>query len=177
MATWPLLFAIILAAVPSEIRQKHRLILNVGAILCLLSAVLITVLQVRPVLNKFNDGYRAAMLEGANTLRTNCKPGDTALVVNDIGVIAREGIGPCRLLDGGALATLSLRGLNLEQMIAKTQPTFVVQSIGTAPAEWTSRVPGLTSMKAIEYPDHSIAGAGQNKYLNIYSYERRANGN
>jgi hypothetical protein len=127
------------------------------------------------------------MTEGAAYLRANCRPGDVALIFVDIGVMARDGIGDCALVDGGALATPSLRGMTLAAEMAKVHPTFVVQSIGYRRDELSAQFPNLKLRMSKSYTDHGVSKADatvcswvrqpqdcnnmQNDYVNIYAVE------
>lgn len=82
--------------------------------------------------------------------------------------MARDGIGDCTLVDGGALATPDLRGMTLAEMLSRVEPTYLVQSIGHSRNEFASDFPQLTLQMWESYTDHGIAKAGQKEYLNIY---------
>ena len=161
MATWPIAFGLLVGSIPARELRKYRLALISGLVGCLAIGLAINVLVIRPALTAFNDGYRSAMTEGAAYLRANCRPGDVALIVIDIGIMAKDGIGECALVDGGALATPSLRGLTLAQKMAKVHPTFVVQSIGHRADELSAEFPKLKLKLRMSksYIDHGAAGA------------------
>jgi hypothetical protein len=187
MATWPIAFGLLAGSIPRRELRKYRLALISGLVGCLAIGLAINVLLIRPVLIAFNDGYRSAMTEGAAYLRANCRPGDVALIFVDIGVMARDGIGDCALVDGGALATPSLRGMTLAAEMAKVHPTFVVQSIGYRRDELSAQFPNLKLRMSKSYTDHGVSKADatvcswvrqpqdcnnmQNDYVNIYAVE------
>ena len=108
------------------------------------------------------------MTQGAEYLRDNCKPGDVALIWEDIGIMARDGIGDCHLEDGGALATPQLRGMTLEGMLAHLKPTYLVQTIGHSRSELTADYPQFELEMSEGYTDPALAGSGELDYLNIY---------
>lgn len=165
MATWPIALGLIIAAVPAT----HARVFAAASALCVVAAIGVNATQIAPTLQNFNGGYRAAMAGGAEYLRSVCRPGDVALVYVDIGILARDGIGSCRLADGGALASPELRGLTLVQQIEVVRPDFVVQSIGHAPNELAAKFPQLQLLRTTEYVEHGISKAGAKDYLNIYA--------
>jgi hypothetical protein len=187
MATWPIAFGLVVGSMPAHGLRKYRLALMSGLVGCLAIALAINVLVIRPVLTAFNDGYRSAMTEGAAYLRANCRPGDVALIVADIGIMAKDGIGACQLMDGGALATPSLRGMTLAEEVAKVHATFVVQTIGLRRDELSAQYPELKLRMSKSYTNHGVSRADatvcgwvrqpqdcnntQDDYVNIYAVE------
>jgi hypothetical protein len=171
MATWPIAFGLLVASIPAHDLRRYRLTLISGLVGCLAIGLAINILQIRPVLTAFNDGYRSAMTEGAAFLRASCKPGDVALLVGGLGIMAMDGIGDCALVDGGALATPSLRGMTLAPEMAKVHPTFLVQSSGHHRGEFSAQYPQLKLRMSKIYTDQGVAGAGHENYLNIYALE------
>jgi hypothetical protein len=166
MATWPIAVGLIISAVPRK--RQYRPWLTAALVGCLAVGFVINVIRIQPVLTAFNGGYRAAMTHGAEYLRDNCKPGDVALIDVDIGIMARDGIGHCTLVDGGALATPHLRGMTLAEKLSRLKPTYLVQSTAPSRNALATDYPQLTLQMSESYTDHGVANAGQHDYLNIY---------
>ncbi len=167
MATWPIAVGLIISAVPN--RHRYRTWLAAALVARLGVGLLIKVAKVQPVLTAFNGGYRTAMIREADYLRDNCKPGDIALIDTDIGIMAYYGIGDCTFVDGGALATPSVRGMTLAEKPSRVKPPLLVQSIARTRNELAADYPHLTLLMSESYPDHGVANAGQLDYVNIHS--------
>ena len=129
---------------------------------------MINATAIQPVLSVFNGEYRTAMMRGAEYLRENCKPGEIALIEIDIGIMADDGIGDCTLVDGGALATPSLRGMNLAEKLAHVRPTYFVRCTGLSADELASEHPQLELLMSEAYTDHGLTTAGQRDYMSIF---------
>ena len=140
--------------------------------LTLVAALVLNAVRVAPVLRAFPDGYQRAMQDGAAYLRASCRPGDVALIYVDIGVLAREGIGPCRLADAGGLASPELQGLTAEEAVNTTQARFVVHSIALEPDEFVKTHPNLDGrlekVLSQPYASHAVAEAGARNHLEVY---------
>ncbi|MGY1752142.1 hypothetical protein [Blastococcus sp. SYSU D01042] len=167
MYTWPLVFALLLSLPAVRRAAGSPALIAVGA-LSLAAALVFNAVQVAPVLQQFNDGYRSTMAEGAAFLRGACRPGDRALISVDIGVMADEGIGNCELLDGGGLATPRLQQMDLDELVEATTPTFVVQSIAEASGDLLTDHPEWRTVLTVEYASHGVSTAGARNFLNIY---------
>lgn len=170
MATWP--FIVGLLALAASRNVLYRAISLAGATGCVIVALCINAIQITPVLERFNSGYRVAMSEGASYLQSHCSVGDTALISVDIGIMARNGVGECAPKDGGALATPELRNMTLSEQVSFLGPKFIVQSIGSERDALASRLPGYKLVYWRAYPDHGVARGGKTDYLNIYQRYR-----
>lgn len=172
MATWPIAVGLLVATVPRIKRDSNgrRALLATALVGSLAAGLTINAANVRPVLTAFNGGYRVAMTHAAEYLRHTCNPGEGALIIVDIGIIARDGVGDCVLVDGGALATPSVRSMTIDQAIDQFKVKYVVQSIGRSPGELADKYPqlGLKLELSERYTEHGIAKAGQVNYLNIF---------
>ena len=171
MATWPFAFGLVVSSIPALALHRYRFAATSALAACLAVGMVINMLTISPVLTMFNSGYRSAMDEGAAYLRAHCRQGDVALIYVDIGIMAHDGIGDCSLKDGGALATPSLRGMELEQEIAAVHPTYLIQSIGQQRDEWSAEYPGLKLLLSRAYADRGVERTGQEGYLNIYAVQ------
>lgn len=114
--------------------------------------------RVAPVLRGMETGYVAAMREAAAELRRRCRPGEEVLVLTDIGVLSTAGTGACRILDGGGLATPTLIGLSVPEMIDRRRPRWVIESLGDPrrPLPAAAAAP-LEEVWRREFPSHGIA--------------------
>jgi hypothetical protein len=164
----PLLIAILLSASSFAQRRIAPPALAAIGVATLILGLVLSLVQVVPVLRQFKDGYRAAMTAGATFLRENCSPGDTALIYVDIGIMADDGIGACRLADGGGLATPELQEGDLDESVAKVDPAFVVQSIGAAEGELLAEYPDWQLVYSRSYTAHGVSTAGNLNFLNVY---------
>lgn len=166
MATWPIALGLIISAVPG--RPSYRPWLAAAMVACLTLALGITATKIQPALASFNAGYRAVNSEGAKYLQSNCKPGDVALLKNDIGIMARDGIGDCTLVDGAGLATPDMIGLSFLEQLSRAKPTFVVFACERSHNESGGKYPQLTLELSKTFMNPSIAEFGRECYFNIY---------
>jgi hypothetical protein len=167
MATWPIALGIVLSAVPRM--RQFRQWLAAALVGSVAAALAINATMVAPVLSVFNGEYRTAMARGAEYLREHCKPGDVALVEIDIGIMADDGIGDCTLMDGGALASPSLRGMDLTEKLAHVRPTYFVRCTGLSADELAGEHPQLELLMSEAYTDHGLTTAGQKDYMSIFA--------
>jgi hypothetical protein len=167
MATWPIALGLIIATVPRK--PQYRPWLAAALVGCVAVALVINMVRVRTVLNSFNSGYRRAMTDGAQYLRDRCTPGDVALISSGgFGVVARDGIGPCTLVDGDALATPQLRGMTLGEQLSRANPTYFLESLGHSRDDLAAEYPRLMLQMSERYTGYDLATPGQVEYLNIY---------
>jgi hypothetical protein len=106
-------------------------------------ALALNYLTVTPVLRRFDATYATTMRATADELAKDLQ-GSTnrrVLVVSDIGVLSCEANGRFEIYDGGALATPSLLGLRLNEMIERVKPAYVVQSLAETPGGWITAGP------------------------------------
>jgi hypothetical protein len=98
-------------------------------------ALALNALVIAPVLRRFDPEYATTMRATADELARDLqgKSNRRVLVVMDIGVLSCEADGRFEIYDAGALATPSLLGLSLDQMIQKVHPAYVVQSLAETP--------------------------------------------
>ena len=166
MATWPIA-AGMMVSFPPWTRARSWLAIStmVGTVLVGLA---VNYFKVQPQFRSFNGEYRAAMSQGAEFLRDHCNAGDSALIVVDIGIMSREGIGACSLLDGGGLATPRLHGMTLWKQLALTKPSYLVEVRGLGAGDLIDQDRSLSLMLSRSYADHGISTAGDAVYLNIY---------
>lgn len=96
-------------------------------------ALALNAIVITPVLRRFEGEYGATMRAAADqvALLTAGSANRRVLVETDIGAFSCEADGRFEILDGGALATPSLRGLSLRKQMEQTNPAYVVQSLAT----------------------------------------------
>jgi len=126
---------------------------------------------VMPVLQRFEAEYGATMRAAAGELakRTEGSPNRRVLVETDIGVLSCAGNGSFEIYDGGALATPSLRGLNMRDQIMQTQPAYVVESLSGTPDGMGSRYSDLLSeVWERRFRQHSVRVGVPYAYTIIY---------
>lgn len=130
LSTIPVLAAVAGAATWEPGRQT-RILVGVSCAIQLALALVLNERQVSPVLNQMVCDYTPTMREASSQIAAHAKPGDTALIYMDIGVVAATRPAGIRLLDGGALATPAFRNLSLMEMALAARPQFVLENQGT----------------------------------------------
>ena len=166
MATWPIALGLIIATVPRK--PQYRPWLAVGLVGCVAVALVINIVKVRPVLNSFESGYLTAMAHGAEYLRDHCKPGDVALLLYEIGIMSRNGVGACTVVGGPVPATSQTGGMTLRELLSRATPTYLVEISGHDRNDLAADYPQLILQMSEGYTGHDLATAGQLDYLNIY---------
>ena len=129
---------------------------------------------VAPVLQRFESQYAATMRAAADELakRTEGSPNHRVLVEVDIGVLSYQGRGRFEIFDGGALATPSLRGLNIRDQIAQVNPAFVVDSLAQTPEGMGPEYSDLLAPVWVrQFLRHGVGGS--NPYFYTILFERK----
>jgi hypothetical protein len=137
----------------------------------------VTQRRVAPVLRGMEPGYVAAMREAASELRRRCLPGEEVLVLTDVGVLSVAGTEPCRILDGGGLASPELIGLAVPEMIERHRPAWVLESLGD-PRRPLPQAAAL-SLEEIwrrELPSHGIARPDRRFVVRLFAARRASLG-
>ncbi len=138
----PFLATLPLLAIPMVQRARLSPSLVVGCVVIQAgTALFLNTTRIAPVLRGMWDGYVATMREGAQTIKARVPEGNDVLVYYDIGVVSWELKGAKRIVDGGALASPELKGLQLDEMVAKTGVKYVFESLGNPeyPIEFEGR--------------------------------------
>ena len=97
----------------------------------LLLSVYVNHVRFAPVLRRMNTEYVATMSSAAEVLNSICQPGDTALIWVDLGVVSWRHDKSCFIADGGGLASPDLIGLDLTDMVSRTNARFRTASSPT----------------------------------------------
>ena len=137
----------------------------------------VTQRRVAPVLRGMESGYVTAMREAASELRLRCRPGEEVLVLTDIGVLSVAGTEPCRILDGGGLASPELIGLAVPEMIERHRPAWVLESLGDPlrPLPEAAAM-SLEEIWRREFPSHGIARPDRRFVTRLFAARRTSLG-
>ena len=169
-----LLALLALAALPGGERSRPgRAGVVLTVVLQTTVALGVTLSRVAPVLRNMEPGYVAAMREAASELRRRCRPGEEVLVLTDIGVLSVAGTEPCRILDGGGLASPELIGLVVPEMIERHRPAWVLESLGDPlrPLPEAPPMP-LEEVWRREFPSHGIARPDRRFAARLFAAQR-----
>ena len=90
---------------------------------------------VTPALVRFESEYGSTMRAAAEDLakQTEGSPNRRVLVETDIGVLSCAANSRFEIYDGAALATPSLRGMDIRDQILQVHPAYVVDSLAETP--------------------------------------------
>ena len=127
LATVPLTGVPIVQRVASS-RMAAVVPLAVG--LQAIAALYLNATRIAPVLQRMWPEYVATMSEASEEIVEHVPEGESVLVYYDIGVVSWQVDGRRRILDGGALASPELRGMDLDQMLDKTETHYLLESLG-----------------------------------------------
>jgi hypothetical protein len=173
-ATIPILASLVwhrLAAPLAGRRAGFVLIAAVSIVVQLLLSVWVNHIRFAPVLRRMNTEYVATMSAAAEVLNELCQPGDTALIWVDLGVVSWRHDKSCFIADGGGLASPDLIGLNLTDMVSRTNARFIVENQGDAGE--AVEIPGYRTQTiwSREYLSHSVADPDRVFVARVYRVE------
>jgi hypothetical protein len=134
-------------------------------------AVTVNYKFVTPVLVRFESEYGNTMRAVAEELakQTEGRPNRRVLVETDIGVVSYAGNGRFEIYDGGALATPSLRGLDVRDQILQVHPAYIVESLGETADGIGAEYPDLLSrIWERRYLQHGVRKSEPYFYAIIY---------
>lgn len=127
-----------------------------------------TAVNIVPVLQGYNDGYRAAMRATAAGLGALCSEGARVLVEVDIGTIAYEDHGDCEIVDGGGLADPGLANRSVRDTIVASRPDLVVETLAPRRGALQEVVGCLRLESSRSFPSHSVAQPDRTYTVNVY---------
>lgn len=177
MAPLPL---VLVAAFDAGARLRSRWATRGLAVACLAQGALSLGLNARlvtPVLLGMTREYIPVMTQAAREVNQRAAPGEALAVFVDIGVVACALRPSVRLIDGGGLASPALQGIAREEILRRTRPRFVLESLGTDEriVEQALARSGLEStlIWSQTFPAHGIQHAGQLYVARLYAVKVR----